>query len=115
MIKSRRNITTNSIRLANHRANHEIKSMRKRLADFDNHDHGKDGYCKFCTFIRPDPIGGAAMTNAECGLCDTVMTFGSTVTDVLCKSCAEHNQLCRRCGADLDLTNRDTIYPFQKE
>jgi len=114
MIKPRHPISTKSIRLANHRANREVERMRKRLAEFDNHDHGKDGYCKFCTFIRPDPIGGAAITHVECGLCRTVVTSPTTAANILCHTCAETNELCRRCGADLDLANRNAMYPFQK-
>jgi len=115
VIQRKRPINAKSIRLANHRANKQVETMRRRLAEFDQHETGKDGYCKFCSFIKPDPIGGAALTQVECGLCETVVTSPTTAANILCKTCAETNQLCQRCGADLDLTNRQTVYPFQKD
>lgn len=61
--------------------------------------------CKACFYLR-GRIGAAAMTRQDCGICGKEQMFGSSCTDVICPECAKANQLCRRCGADLELRTR---------
>lgn len=51
-------------------------------------------------------IGGAAMTRTQCAFCETITMFGSTAVDILCDECARKADLCKTCGADIDLKNR---------
>lgn len=51
-------------------------------------------------------IGGAAMTERACGICDEPQTYGSTATDELCQACADRNLLCKQCGGDVDMKRR---------
>ena len=108
-----RKLTRATVAHATAQANRHINDLRKRLADFDNAKAGHDGQCKYCTFIRPERIGGAAITEGTCGLCERPMTFGNTCTDRLCPECAHDNGLCRHCGGDLELKDRRKPYPFE--
>lgn len=94
-------------------ANRHLRDLRAKLAAFDAAKAGENDQCKYCTFIRPDRIGGAAMTEASCGLCQKPLMFGSTCTDRLCPDCARNNGLCKHCGADLELKDRRKPYPFE--
>lgn len=70
------------------------KTKRKALA-----------LCPYCFYLS-SRIGGAAMTDRDCGLCGKEMTFGSTNTDILCVECGIEKNACKHCGADLDLKHR---------
>lgn len=111
----KRKIDRVSIEWANSRAKQHIESMRKRLSEYDSNPSGKDGYCGYCSYINSDRIGGSAITNIECSLCSTTMTFANTCTDTLCKECAAENVICRKCGADIELKNRRKQRPFQED
>lgn len=58
--------------------------------------------CKYCYYVYHYRIGGAAMTNVLCRICEKEMLFPSTCIDVLCKECAVEHKLCSHCGAKLD-------------
>lgn len=51
-------------------------------------------------------IGGSAVTFRQCAHCDERLNSGNTNCDVLCIDCAKKAQLCKHCGADIDLKNR---------
>lgn len=51
-------------------------------------------------------IGGAAMTQRPCGVCEEMMMFGNTCTDVVCQKCAKQYELCLHCGSDLKMRPR---------
>lgn len=61
--------------------------------------------CPICFYER-GRIGGATMTERQCGLCDARVMSGNTNVDVLCKDCAKATGLCKHCGADVDLKDR---------
>lgn len=54
-------------------------------------------------------IGGAAMTKSYCGHCQMGMVFNSTSTDKLCPACAVQLDLCKHCGAGIDLKLKRTL------
>ncbi len=60
--------------------------------------------CKACFYSSR--IGGAAMTSRPCMSCGSVEMYGSTNTDVLCRSCATQHELCKHCGGDLEIRTR---------
>jgi len=62
--------------------------------------------CKYCHYVNTGRIGGAVITHVECGICDTDISFSNTCVDVICPDCAEKNNLCKHCGADMELKNR---------
>ena len=59
------------------------------------------GLCRWC-YYAAGRIGGAAMTTQPCASCGTDQLYSSTCTDVLCLSCADEHDLCKRCGGDRD-------------
>ena len=54
-------------------------------------------------------IGGAAMTQSNCKLCDTTLQFSSTNVDRLCKPCAKEHGLCKHCSADIEYKERKKL------
>ena len=45
-----------------------------------------------------DRVAGQAMTDSECESCNTVVTYGSTATELLCADCSNNLGRCRECG-----------------
>jgi hypothetical protein len=84
-----------------------LESFRKLLEDPDKEKRLADQECVICYYSGK--IGGAAMTDSHCGICDTTMHFGSTNVDRLCTVCAEKHKLCKHCGADMDYKNRNKL------
>lgn len=74
------------------------------VEDREHVDRKQRQLCVACHYSRRQ--GGTRTTKQQCGLCETVQTFGSTATDVLCQRCAAAHRLCKRCGADINLTER---------
>ena len=89
-------------------------SMIERVNRFNANKAGVNGECKCCSYLFPDRIGGAAITETECGICNKPMVFSSTCVDALCKHCAAENLLCKRCGADIDMKYRRKPRLFQQ-
>lgn len=71
--------------------------------------------CQVCYYRskRYSRVAGAACTSRACMCCHAVMHFPSTATDVLCGTCARETDLCRRCGADMNLQDR-IVWPSPK-
>jgi ribosomal protein S27E len=61
--------------------------------------------CQVC-FYEKGRVGGAAMTEIECALCNKTTVFPSTNTDILCPECAKEHNLCKHCGGDIDSKKR---------
>lgn len=80
-------------------------------ADVNLLDRWDEQLCQLC-FYLPDQIAGHAMTERPCGICGRHVTYGSTLTDVLCLSCAVKHELCKRCGADIDLDHNQEREPW---
>jgi predicted RNA-binding Zn-ribbon protein involved in translation (DUF1610 family) len=69
--------------------------------DPDRDDRRAAQACVVCYY--GSRIGGAAMTEANCRVCNTEMQFGSTAVDAVCPTCARTLQLCRQCGGDREM------------
>ena len=69
--------------------------------------------CMCCFYVHGTRMGGAAMTNRDCGICDQDMLFGSTATDVICPPCATKHELCKQCGSDINLRVRRKDYSWE--
>lgn len=62
--------------------------------------------CEMCFYFRRSTIAGAAMTESNCRLCDTMMMFSSTNTDHLCDICAKTHKLCKHCGGNVNIKGK---------
>jgi len=67
--------------------------------------------CRTCFYLHNRRIGGAAMTSQPCGVCAVSVTYCSTATDDLCLDCALKHELCKQCGADVQLRPRRVFEP----
>lgn len=84
-----------------------IESYRRFLAKVDGQDHTARREAQECVMCFGESrIGGAALTARQCAHCDATLYSGNTNVDVLCVDCARRAQLCKHCGADIDLKNR---------
>ena len=98
------------------RRSDDVLEMSKNFKeDKDKKARIENCLCKNCFYINNARIGGAAMTDRECGICSLLMHFASTCTDDLCLTCSKRNGLCRRCGGDIDMKIRRKKYPFMKD
>lgn len=104
--------------LDNSVSGYTIKATLALSSNLQNDPHKeerlKKGLCLCCYYKRGMRIGMAAITSKECGLCDTVVSYGSSATDNLCEPCAALNRLCKQCGADVNLKVKTDKYPFEK-
>lgn len=104
---------SNATHFAKQRGDGVVKDALRFMTDPERDKRVGDHECKTCYYLC-SRLGGAAMTSRQCGLCDVIMQFGSTVTDSLCGPCAETNALCKCCTADIDLIQRRTMLPRRR-
>jgi hypothetical protein len=83
-----------------------IKKLEALQKDVSKKERKEQCKCKLCFYFYNNRIGGAVITEINCGLCDCKMRFGSTDVDPICLSCALKNELCVRCGGDVDMKNK---------
>ena len=104
----KRNIDNVSVMNATHfaksRVNSTILMASKFQCDSSRELRLQGQLCIACFYS--DRIGGAAMTDSTCGLCDFVMHFSNTDINVLCNDCAIEHDLCAHCGGDIDMKQR---------
>lgn len=106
-------------RCSTERANHhnrEMVSYTLKRADIYTNDPQREtrlaaSECLVCYGVSR--IGGASCTIAPCPLCGTRLSCGNTAIDVLCTACAKANDLCKHCGADVELKNRRKPRPYE--
>lgn len=84
-----------------------IDIAKKLTEDPDSEERREKQECQLCFYNSR--IGGAAMTDAECGKCGKLMHFCNTCTDVLCLECAKELELCKHCGADIEGRKRKKL------
>lgn len=115
MFVKKANISAYSIESKTSQNKERARILIQRVDAFNESKRGVNGECKACSYLFPDRIGGSAMTETVCGICENPMLFGSTNTDVLCRKCADANQLCKHCGGDVDLKIRRNKRLFQQQ
>lgn len=101
---NKRKIDKVSIEWANNLAIDRIERAKLLIDDPKKVERNKKQECVVCFYLPR--FGGASMTTTECAICSKEMSFGSTAVDIICYDCANKNNLCKCCGADIDLKNR---------
>ena len=119
MRQTKSKIDRASIAHANGRAKQHAESILKKAESLKNDSNQKERVkeckCKTCFYLLNERIGGAAMTNRECGICEKDMLFSSTSTEPICIECAKKNGLCKQCGGDIETKERRKPYPFMEK
>ncbi len=92
-----------------HHAQDNVRNALEFIADNRKADRKNKLECKRCFYMRQGRIGGTAITQQSCGICEKVIMYSSTNTDAMCKECAEKYQLCVYCGADQELRPRRIV------
>lgn len=77
-----------------------IARAKKLVEDPDRTRRLEKCQCPTCFYQEP-MMAGAAVTLQPCMCCHEVQQYGSTRTNVLCLPCAQENELCVKCGADI--------------
>jgi hypothetical protein len=91
--------------------NYTTETLDRIKSDADKRRRHENQECQLC-FYRTGVMACAAMTQAQCGLCDEIVRSGNSNIDALCKGCAKEYGLCKHCGADIDLKNhRNRVIP----
>ena len=72
------------------------------LRDDQKKERHEKCLCPVC-YYESSRWGGAAITDTTCSVCQKEMNFSNTNTDKLCEDCAKKHDLCRHCGAGIDL------------
>jgi hypothetical protein len=79
-----------------------LERARRLASDEDREKRLNVLLCPYC-YYAPATLHGAAMTYTNCRCCDGQIISGSTHTDEFCPACAKKHNMCKECGADLDL------------
>lgn len=85
-----------------------IKAALLAVTDPDKVNRKEKQYCISCFYLN-FKIAGAAMTTQPCGLCGVPVLYPSTNTDILCRKCAQQNDLCMHCAGDFNMRERRTF------
>lgn len=96
-----------TVRFRTATAVHRLRHFEMVVNDTKSAERKDALECRMCFY--DSKIGGAAMTNSNCVICDVDMTFGNTNVDALCTKCAKDHRLCKHCGADVELKNRNAL------
>lgn len=103
----KKNIDKVSIVLATNQSKTYIENTIKRAENLKNDPQKKDRLsrylCRACFYIYNSRIGGAAITETECGICSKTMTFSSTAVNIICSECADTHKLCVQCGGKIHI------------
>lgn len=81
-----------------------IEHCRKVVDDADRLNRWKVQECQRCYYNGK--VGGQMITHSKCKSCEKELQFPSTNVDRLCIECAREQQVCKHCGADMELKNR---------
>jgi len=94
----------NATAFTNLRIDLTLERAKQYTEDPDKKKRLELSICKPCFYERT--VAGQAFTNRPCGLCETVLQSSNTNVDVLCIGCAKVNNLCKKCGGDIDGKDR---------
>lgn len=103
-----KNITYYSQELANKR----IASVASYVADSNKEARLKVSECPVCFYLKTGRVGGAAMTEWLCGICEEKQRASSTNHGTICATCAKTHNLCSYCGGDIALNINRRKYDF---
>jgi hypothetical protein len=105
--------TTQTLTMANYLARKRVQNAlamaEKLTTDPDKEKRLKAQRCLSCFYFVA--IAGQAFTDANCACCDKPETYSNTNTDLLCLDCACTSNLCKHCGADIDLSAERKHWP----
>ena len=91
----------------------DIVALRKRLAalEIDSRREVRLRYCECprCHYLRTGGTAGQAFTYRDCDECGESQSFATTATKKICTRCASRLHLCRECGGDLEMEQRDEL------
>ena len=83
-----------------------VNGMRLKLENYDVdsfiEERKVDCKCKYCTYIDTDKLVQDAFTKIKCRLCGEELIFANSDTDYYCLECAQKNNICKHCGAEMD-------------
>jgi hypothetical protein len=91
----------------NYKSYHQnrLKELQKWIDDVkndpDNEKRLDKQMCRYCHY-HPPQMAFSAFTDRNCKDCEVKMTFPNSDTDNFCKPCAERNEVCKHCGAEID-------------
>lgn len=79
-----------------------VASSLRYLTDPDKQERLKKAHeCKSCFYFKSSRIGGAALTEWNCSVCNLEEMSGSTHCPKICRECSEKYELCCECGGDI--------------
>jgi hypothetical protein len=96
--------------VAKRRVDHIIDFARALQADPKRAQRLTQQRCIAC-YYAPPVVAGAAITTQPCACCGTPEQYASTSTDYLCAPCAQQHDLCKHCGADIDIDTTRSQWP----
>lgn len=82
-----------------------FESYEACIEDIDKKTRLLRQECSICYYVD-SRIGGSSITDTNCSLCQSEMSFGNTNVDILCRTCAKEKRLCVHCGSDINLKHR---------
>lgn len=104
-------LTLDRVRLATSRANSRLSAAFKRAsaayADATPDARKSQHECRACFYLDAGRLSGRAFTTYVCAGCHQEDRYPNTGVPVLCASCAETYELCRRCCADVEYRDRE--------
>lgn len=65
--------------------------------------------CRMCHYSNRNTLAGSALTRFYCKICALPVWHHNTSVDCLCRGCSGHFELCRTCGADINLNLKRVI------
>jgi hypothetical protein len=105
--------TTRTLTMANYMARKRVQNalvMAEKLnTDPDKEKRLEAQRCLSCFYFVA--IVGQAFTDANCACCGKHERYSNTSTDLLCVECACRDNLCKHCGADINLNNDRKHWP----
>lgn len=97
--------------IARQQIDRAVRAIDLLTTDLYREDRLASGQCRCCYYLKGDTVAGQAMTTWFCRLCGTRGLHANTNTPRLCEACSTTHELCRRCGADIDLRKHRTDWP----
>lgn len=65
--------------------------------------------CIYCYYFEHNRIVGQAFTGYTCTICHQTKLWHNTGTPDVCPECAKYYNICKRCGANINLENIEEV------